>query len=230
MRELMSYLPENYLASQETITFQKALQPEVDAVWRARDELSAQLNPYTATWGLWYWEDALGLGASEGLSVDVRRRQIATKLQGRAATTPMVVQDVAETMLGVPVTVIEHFGEYLVEIEVYSGGKLPAGADVLKRSLREIMPAHLDWALVIPTLIRVCACVALGPRMGCSAPPLYHALLPPEIALVAACLGPRAGRSVLPRRLFRLPPERVPVTPFLGVRFSTVTLLMAANI
>lgn len=48
----MSYLPENYPASRETVAFQRALQPEVELIWRVRDGLLAQLNPYTATWGL----------------------------------------------------------------------------------------------------------------------------------------------------------------------------------
>ena len=61
MRRLMDYLPENYPASRETAAFQEALQPEADALWAARDGLLAQLDPYTATWGLDYWERALGI-------------------------------------------------------------------------------------------------------------------------------------------------------------------------
>lgn len=202
MRELMSYLPENYPASRETVAFQEALQPEADAIWEARDQLLAQLNPYSATWGLWYWEDALGLVACEALPLDTRRRQIAAKLQGRAATTPQVVKDVAETMLGVPVAVIERFGEYLVELVVDGEGTLPAGTGVLKERLREIMPAHLDWALVIPVLRGVPIRTGLGFRWARAAPPPYRAQLGP------ACTPAAFG---------------------MGTRYSTVTLTMAAN-
>lgn len=41
----MSYLPENYPASRETVTFQEALQPEVGVMWEARDDLLVQLDP-----------------------------------------------------------------------------------------------------------------------------------------------------------------------------------------
>lgn len=200
MRELMSCLPENYQASRETAAFQKALQPEADALWEARDELLAQLDPWSATWGLWYWENALGLGACEGLSLDTRRRQITAKLQGRAATTPRVVRDVAETMLGAPVTVVEAFGEYRVELKVDSGGKLPAGTDALKRRLREIMPAHLDWALVIPTRLTVPTLAALGPRTARTAPPVHRAQLPPGRAGWSAALGTRISTVTLPMK------------------------------
>ena len=203
MRELMSYLPENYPDSRETTTFQEALQPEVNLMWQARDELLAQLSPYTADWGLWYWEDALGLGACEGLALDTRRRQIVAKLQGRDTTTPAVVKAVAETMLGVPVTVIEVFGEYRVELEVDGGGKLPPAAEVLKGRLREIMPAHLDWALVIPVRLDIPIRAALGPRIARTAPPMYRARLPAAGLGAAAVLGVRSSTVTLPMRAYQ---------------------------
>ena len=194
----MSYLPENYPASRETAAFQAALQPEVDAIWEARDSLLAQLSPYTATWGLDYWEDALGLGACQGIPLDTRRRQIAAKLQGRETTTPAVIKAVSETLLGAPVTVLEHFGEYRVELEVDSGGKLPAGVEAMKRRLREIMPAHLDWALVIPTRMQVPIRTALGPRAARGVPPPFRARLEPGKMSAKVFLGTRASAVTLP--------------------------------
>lgn len=198
----MSYLPENYPASRETVAFQEALQPEVNILWETRDDFLAQLNPYRATWGLYYWEDALGLGACQGLLLDTRRRQVVAKLQGRATTTPAVIQTVAETLLGFKVKVIEYFSEYRVELEVDSGGMLPAGVPQLKERLREIMPAHLDWGLVLPTWAFIPIRLTPGPRMARSAPPAYRA---------------------------QMPPGRIPAAFALGMRYSTVTLPMAAH-
>ena len=198
----MSYLPENYPDSRETVTFQEAIQPEVGVMWEARNDLLLQLNPYTATWGLWYWEDALALGANQGLDLDVRRRQVVAKLQGRATTTPALLKAVAETMLGFPVTVIEYFAQYWVELEVDSDGKLPPGVFQLKERLREIMPAHLDWGLVIPTKVYIPVRVIPAPRLSRSAPPRYRA---------------------------RLPAGRIPAALGLGMRYSTITLPMAAQ-
>lgn len=228
MRELMSYLPENYPDSQETVTFQEALQTEANLMWQARDELQAQLNPYTATWGLWYWEDALGLGACEGLELDVRRRQIVAKLQGRGTTTPAVVKAVAETMLWVPVRVIEIFGECRVELEVDSNGYLPAGTDALKRRLWEIMPAHLDWALVIPTWLPIPIRAALGPRMGRSTLPRYRAQLPTGKLCATAVMGMRSSTVTLTMYQAQLPAGKLCATAVMGVCSSTATLPMRA--
>lgn len=65
----MSYLPENYPASRETVCFQQALQPEAEGLWAARDDLLAQLDLWTATWGLDLWEAALGLSNGQGLDL-----------------------------------------------------------------------------------------------------------------------------------------------------------------
>lgn len=198
MRRLMDYLPENYPASRETAAFQEALQPEADALWAARDGLLAQLDPYTATWGLDYWERALGIANAGHLGLELRRRQIAAKLQGRAATTPQVVKDTAETLLGVPVTVIERFGEYLVEVWAEAGGKLPAGTIQLKGRLRELMPAHLDWQVVIPTLLSTPTLAALGPRMATAAPPMHRPRPEPGRLTARAALGTRYSRASPP--------------------------------
>lgn len=163
MRELMSYLPENYQDSPDTVSFQGALQPESDAVWAARDALLAELNPYTATEkGLPYWEDALGLGVCVGLPLNVRRGQIVAKLQGRGAITPAMLREVAETMLGVPVTVTEVYDEYRVELGVPVGYVQGKDMGQLKERLREILPAHLDFACIV----WVRGLLSLTPRLG----------------------------------------------------------------
>lgn len=198
----MSYLPENYPESRETVTFQEALQPEVGVMWEARDDLLAQLDPYSATWGLDYWEAGLGLSNGQGIDLDIRRRAIVAKLQGRATTTPEVVKNVAETLLGVPVKVVEVYDEYRVELEVEAGFVPGAELPRLKEQLRQIMPAHLDWACVIPLLARI----SLTPRVG-----------------------PRFSDVELNPHEPRLPAVPLWATPWLGCAISSCTLPMAAE-
>lgn len=175
MKDLLSYLPENYQESRETVAFQRAVQPEVDAVWEARDALLAQLSPYTATeLGLPYWERALGLGICDGLSLDVRRAQIVAKLQGRGAITPAALKTVAETMLGVPVTITEVYGEYRVELEMPKGLKPGDNVAQLKARLGEILPAHLDLACIVPLLGLLSLTPRLGPQVSERPLPLYR--------------------------------------------------------
>lgn len=196
----MSYLPENYPASRETAAFQEALQPEAGLMWEARDDLLAQLDLYTATWGLDYWENALGLLNGQGFDLDTRRRQIAAKIQGRATTTPQVVKDVAETLLGVPVTIIEVFDEYTVMVAAPAGYLPRPQAARLRAQLRDIMPAHLDWQLVIPTAVCVSIRTRLGTRLSESALPPRDRALPSAKITPAARLGWRLSITTLPMR------------------------------
>lgn len=149
LREPMSYLPEDYGGSPETVTIQEALRPELDLIWRARDELLLQLSPKTATWGLAYWEEAFGLPVDEGKDLEQRRSLVLAKLRGRATTTPALVKSLAEGILGVEIEVGEIFPEDRVELRLDAPNRLPPGLDDLKVLLDKIMPAHLTWDYLI---------------------------------------------------------------------------------
>ena len=155
MKELMDYLPEWYRESRETAAVQEALQPEMTALWEGRDDLLLQLDPQTATWGLDLWEAALGLRAGRDQAVSQRRAAVIAKLRGRETTTPALIREISEALLGVPVTVSEIYSGYRVEICFDAQGELPAGLEDLRRQLDQIMPAHLTWDFLItmaPTL------------------------------------------------------------------------------
>lgn len=195
----MSYLPENYRESAETTTFQEALQPEIDLIWEGRDSLLRQLNPYTADWGLPYWEDALGISSAQELDTGTRRRQVVGKLQGRGTTTPEVVRSVAETFLGVGVRVVELFGEYRVELAVEGGFRPGPWMAPLKAQLDQIMPAHLGWGFFIQLPVSISLTPRLGPRMSVSTLPRYQPAVPPVKLCPHPRLGPRATTVRLPK-------------------------------
>ncbi len=197
-RELTEWLPENYPASRETVAFQEAIQPEIGELWRLRKEFLLQLNPYTATWGLPLWERALGLTASSALETDVRRRAVVAKLQGLGTTTVPVVRDLAETLLGAPVRVTEHYGEYRVELETDGGETLPGGALPLRERLEAIMPAHLDWQVLIRTWAQYVVRVVTGPRCSTSAPPKRTMEMPPQHIRYGIGLGPKFSETAPP--------------------------------
>ena len=134
------------------------------AAGAAAVDTAEQIFPETATWGLVLWEEALGIFGAQGDALELRRRQVAAKLRGLGATTAGTVKAVAETALGVPVEVRELFGQYRVELIPDSGGRLPDGAVQLRQRMNAIMPAHLDWALVVPILVQVGIGQAMGPR------------------------------------------------------------------
>ena len=219
MRVLMSYLPENYRASRETAAFQNALQPEADGLWDARDDLLAQLDPFTATWGLELWEKALGLPPGAGLTLELRRRQMVAKLQGRGPTTAETLKNVAETLLGAEVSVVEHFSQYLVELVVEDGWQAPIGdsAARLRLQLLEMLPAHLDFQVVLPLLLPLPITPTLGPRCGRPQLPPFRGALKPVPLYITAFPGGYAASTIW------VPPKRTPLgtpPPSVGLRLG----------
>lgn len=222
-RALIDWLPENYPHSGETVTFQEAIQPEADALWRLRQEFLLQLDPYQATWGLPYWEDSLGLNGSEGLTLDTRRRQVVAKLQGRGTTTVQVVRDLAETLLNVPVSVTEWYSEYRVELEPETSGGLPDGALSLRERLEEIMPAHLDWQIVIRTWADYIISAAAGPRVSRSSPPRPAVEMPGQHIYYGVGPGPAFSATGPPEPDRTMPGTWALFRTDVGVKISCVT-------
>lgn len=145
MGELMDHLPDNLRRSPETTAFQLAWQPEIDALWAARNDLLAQLDPDTATWGLELWERAL-FGSSQSGALPARRARVLGMVAGRGTVTPELVQRLAEQASGGAVELTEQFGSHHIELYFSGTFGIPPNMDALDQTLRELLPAHLSWS------------------------------------------------------------------------------------
>lgn len=167
MKPLMDYLPPLYQNSGEVRTFQEAWQPEIDMVWEAREDLKSQLNPHTATWGLALWEEAYGLTSDGSLSLDVRRNRVVARIRGMGTTTVEKLKSVVEAFCpGADVTIVEHYGQYLVEISMTLTASGMEDSSGLRDELRLIMPAHLAWGYAITQQTAVGVCVGVHSESG----------------------------------------------------------------
>lgn len=145
MVNLIDQLPQFYQNSPEMVAIQSYLQILVAELWRNRDDFAAQLCIDTATWGLATWEGALGLTTDATRELAYRRERVKAKLRGAGTTTKALIQRVAETFTNGAVDVIEYASEYRVVIKFTGTLGIPPNLDDLTASLRDIMPAHLQW-------------------------------------------------------------------------------------
>ena len=76
--------------------------------------------------------------------LETRRSMLIAKLRGVGATTPNLVQNVAESFTYGEVEVRQDYAKYTVHIKFISEKGLPKNLDAIKKSLSEIIPAHLD--------------------------------------------------------------------------------------
>lgn len=73
-----------------------------------RDGLMDQLCVDTATWGLRYWEQTLGIPVEPGKEPEYRRSRIRSKLRGSGVTTVALIKSVAESFSNGEVAVTEY--------------------------------------------------------------------------------------------------------------------------
>lgn len=148
MRELIGCFPTYYLASLEMCDLQQAMQPEITALQEYQEDVIDQLCVETATWGLSSWEKALGIPVDESKTLDFRRSRIRAKLRGNGVTTVAMIQSVAESYSNGSVFVTEYPEQYKLEIKFVGTLGIPPNMDDLTQTLRDILPAHLEWAYV----------------------------------------------------------------------------------
>ena len=148
MKPLIARYPDFYAGSPEFKDLQAAVEPEILALWEARDSLLAQLNVETATWGLKYWEQTLGIPVEESKDVSYRRSRIQSKLRGAGVTTVALIKNVAESFANGEVEVTEYPSLFKLEITFVSQMGVPPNINDLTAALKEILPAHLAWDYV----------------------------------------------------------------------------------
>lgn len=149
MRALIARYPDFYAGSPEFVDLQDALEPEALALWTAQGGLMDQLCVNTATWGLQYWEQTLGITVEQGKDLEYRRSRIRSKLRGSGVTTVALIESVAESFSNGDVAVTEYPQAYRLEIKFVGTIGIPPNLEDLTASLREILPAHLAWDYVM---------------------------------------------------------------------------------
>ena len=145
MRPFLGRYPAFLQRSPEFRDLQQALEPELLELWAARDSALEQLCVETASWGLRYWEQTLGLPAEEGKDLEVRRSRVRSRLMGADVTTVSLLESVAGIYAKLPAKVEEHPERFWVDLLFDEAGGIPGDLEGLVEALREIMPAHLGW-------------------------------------------------------------------------------------
>jgi len=146
LKPLIERYPTFYANSPEFKDLQAAIEPEIRALWEARDGFLAQLNVETATWGLKYWEQTLGIPVEESKDASYRRSRIQSKLRGAGITNVALIKSVAESFSNGEVEVTEYPSLFKLEIAFVGTKGIPPNMEDFTRSLRDILPAHLEWA------------------------------------------------------------------------------------
>ncbi len=145
---LIDMMRPNYKNSPQAAELQAALNKQTEKLMNTKDDMLAQLNVRTATWGLGLWEKALGIVTDISKLPDFRRSRIESKLRSQGVTTKIMIKNVAESFSNGIVDVIEHAAEYRFDIKFIGTLGIPPNMDDLIAAIEEIKPAHLAYAFI----------------------------------------------------------------------------------
>lgn len=141
--KLIDYPRSALQRSAEVQAILEGFQVGVDGARRALSAAAEQLDLNTATWGLTYWEDALGLPVEVERPAEFRRSRIVAKLRGQGTTTAESIRNIAASFSNGTVEVTEIPTEYRIEVHFVDAVGLPPNLHDLKAAIAEIVPAHL---------------------------------------------------------------------------------------
>ena len=142
-RKLIDYVPVYYGELLESSEILSAENAEVSRLNASINDLLAQFNVATATWGLREWERIAGIAIDESKPLGERRSVVIARLRGAGVVTVEHVENVAEAFQGGDVEVIERYADYTIVIKFISSFGVPANLSDLTDLLRELIPAHL---------------------------------------------------------------------------------------
>lgn len=144
---LIDYLPEDYKKSAPTMEVLNGLEKLWNKLGGDIDDFQNQLNVETATWGLGLWEWVYGIETDLTKSYEARRNVVEAKMRGSGTTTVALIKSTAESYVGA-VRVEEVNSEYKFVIYMVDEVGIPENIEDLKKTIRQIKPAHLDFEIV----------------------------------------------------------------------------------
>lgn len=144
---LIDYLPEDYKKSLPTMEILYGLETLWNKLGGDIEDFQNQLAVTTSTWGLGLWEWVYGIETDLTKSYEERRNVIEAKMRGSSTSTVALIRSVAESYVGA-VRIEEVNSEYKFVIYMVDEIGIPENINDLKKTIREIKPAHLDFEIV----------------------------------------------------------------------------------
>lgn len=142
--KLIDELPSFYHESAEVAAIMQGHEYAIDRANLEADDLLNQLFVESATWGLDIWERIFGIETVLNKPIDERRYVLLAKIRGHGSLTKQKLTEVAGAFYGGEVVVTDEPESYRVRVKFISNYGVPPNLEDVRKSLGEIIPAHLE--------------------------------------------------------------------------------------
>ena len=117
---LIDKLPSFYHNSDFVKAYMSSQTVEYDFIKESIEDLVNNLYVNTATWGLDYFEEKLGLQTDKSKSYEERRERIKAKKIGTGTTTVKMIKDTALAFECGEIDITEMYADYMFKIKFIS--------------------------------------------------------------------------------------------------------------
>ena len=144
---LIDMLPSFYHDSDFVKSYMSSQSVEHNFIKESIEDLVNNLYVNTATWGLDYFEEKLGLQTDKSKTYEERRERIKAKKRGNGTTTIKMLKDTALAFECGEIDITEMYADYMFKIKFISQKGRPKNLEDFKSAIDEIKPAHLAYIL-----------------------------------------------------------------------------------
>lgn len=148
-QKIIDYVSPVYGESYVGLWIYQAIGTVLGRVYAMADQLRYEVNPTTSELLLPYWEQHYGIPKDSSLSVELRRKRLADRIQSRGPINPVVLANAVSIALGgAEVDITENIAKntFLVNIREVVPDLTPAVAVLERRK-----PAHLIYQIRVAT-------------------------------------------------------------------------------
>ena len=143
MKDLAKYLPSYYQKSIVMKEVFKGLNLECDTALNDVIDTENQFFVVLTDRELWRHEQDLGIAVESGLSDEIRRGRILSRLRGTGTVTKDMIRNVANSFVNGEIDIIECPNDYTFIVKFVSQVGIPPNIIDLQTSIETLKPAHL---------------------------------------------------------------------------------------
>jgi len=152
-KRMFGYISPIYYSSRVMQMIMEKNGREIDDLQAWIPDIQKQLFPQTATWGLRYWEELVGLPTYENESYQVRRSRVMSKIQERWPITvermeKSISNSISNTSGEITVEIVQNVADYTFRVDFYGQGEPLSLIDAAK-TINKVKPAHLAYQLCV---------------------------------------------------------------------------------
>lgn len=150
-RRMMGYVLPIYDFDRFMLTLYQLAGIQVDDLQKWTRELREQAFPQTATWGLRFFEERLGLPVNESMPVEERRRRILTKMTTEWPITKRRMEIIASEAAGLPAEIVQNIAPYTFLVLFQDDDSPSLNLVSVQDAIEEAKPAHLAYEMGLKT-------------------------------------------------------------------------------